>query len=301
MTPRALALALALSPCPFFAAGCDGAAAPPSPGDAAEVAADPAAAHASSAPTAGATDRADEAEQDKPAPPPIENDAGPKLLARVLSLAVTDGGLVRYDMFADRELLAALDRVVTWYDRNPVPADRVEKLAFLCNAYNANILARAYRESTRPGFESVVKVEGFFDTRPIRVGRESMTFNDLENSLIRPLGDARIHAALVCAAMSCPPLRAEPYRAETLDAQLDDQCKRWVNDPAKFRIVDGELGLSTILNWYGEDFDGPPYGNRVGFVLAYADPAGELARFIVNRDGPEIRWLEYDWTLNRAR
>jgi len=318
MTIRGLTVALATWL--LVATGCDGSPSAPGAGAEAKAGAEPTA----GAPEAGGTAEApanpgtsagtgetgsggaaappadDEKKTTRPGPPPMTDDSGNWLYGRVLALVVTEKGLVRYDKFEDHELREALERAVTWYDRTPMPTDRDEKLAFLCNAYNANVLARAYRESVKPGFESVVKVPGFFDSHPIRVGREGLTLNDLENKLIRPMGDARIHAALVCGAMSCPPLRGEPYEAAHLDAQLDDQCKRWVNDPTKFRMVDGKLGLSEILNWYGDDFRKPPFGSPLGFVLAYADPASDIARFIANLDEPPTQWIAYDWTLNKA-
>jgi len=152
----------------------------------------------------------------------------------------------------------------------------------------------------KPGFDTVVNVPGFFDDMRITVAGDAMTLNDLENERIRPLGDARIHAALVCAAMSCPPLRAEPYAASRLNAQFDDQCRRWVNDDGKFRVVDGQLGMSRILDWYGVDFETPKYGGPAGFVRAYAEPNGSIGRFLVTADPVRTTWLEYDWTLNQA-
>ena len=45
-----------------------------------------------------------------------------------------------------------------------------------------------------------------------RVGRGGLNLFDLENSLIRSYGDARIHAAINCASASCPRIRqVRPY------------------------------------------------------------------------------------------
>jgi hypothetical protein len=158
----------------------------------------------------------------------------------------------------------------------------------------------AWTESRKEGFVSVLEVPGFFDRRTITVAGQTTTLNELENEHIRPLNDPRMHAALVCAATSCPPLRREPYVADRLDEQLDDQCRRWVNDSSKFRLVDGELGMSEILNWYGEDFRTAPFGNEVGFVLAYADSSSRMTGYILNTDRPQVTWIPYDWTLNQA-
>jgi hypothetical protein len=239
-----------------------------------------------------------------PATAPVTASAPATAFAELLSKIVTDEGLVRYDVLDQPANSAALAQYVQTLADAPLPGDQAERLAFWCNAYNANVLRNASLARKQPGFVSVEKVKGFFDESPIVVANEALTLNDLENKRIRPLGDARIHAALVCAARSCPPLRAEPYRAADLDTQLDDQCKRWVNDTTKFRLEGGKLGLSEILKWYGEDFETPRYGTRVGFVLAYADPGREVARFIAGELTADRKvattWIPYDWTLNDA-
>ena len=145
-------------------------------------------------------------------------------------------------------------------------------------------------------------IPGFFDTLAITVTGKQMTLNGLENEQIRPMGDPRIHAALVCAAMSCPPLRAEPYKAERLDEQLNDQSRRWINDPNRNGIDEqGRLGVSMIMQWYGDDFSVDPYRGVVGFVRAFAEPAGPIGQLLSRQDAPPVHFLKYDWRLNRPR
>jgi hypothetical protein len=221
--------------------------------------------------------------------------------AELLDAVVTDDGLVRYDRLEASPNRTRLESVVKAIAEADLPDETKGKLAFWSNAYNAHVLAEVIAARAKPGFESVIKVDGFFDEDLITVAGESLTLNDLENKRIRPLGDPRIHAALVCAAISCPPLRDEPFVAERLDEQFDDQCRRWVNDRGKFRIVDGKLGVSQILNWYGEDFAKPPYPSPAAFVLAFARPSSELEQFIKRHEGdPPITFLDYDWSLNEA-
>lgn len=218
----------------------------------------------------------------------------------LLDEIVTPQGLVRYDRFREADRVMRIGLVVREFKEADLPEDGNEKLAFLCNAYNANVLFQAMMERAKPGFTSVINVEGFFDRFPVTVAAEPMYLNFLENKRIRPLGDPRVHAALVCAAMSCPPLRIERYQGDMLDRQLDDQCRRWVNDTDRNRVENGTLQLSEIFNWYGEDFTVEPYGGVVGFLRHFAEPGGELAAFLVSEANPTIEWLEYDWSLNLA-
>lgn len=234
--------------------------------------------------------------------PPMDTGFARAMYAYQLLLdeIVSPGGLVRYDRFSEGDRVMRIGLVVREFKEAALPEDTNEKLAFLCNAYNANVIFQAMMERAKPGFTSVINVEGFFDQRPITVAAEPMYLNFLENERIRPLGDPRIHAALVCAAQSCPPLRIEHYRGDMLDRQLDDQCRRWVNDSARNRIENGTLLLSEIFNWYGEDFEVEPYGGVVGFLRRYAEPGGELATFLESHSNPSIEWMKYDWTLNQA-
>jgi hypothetical protein len=222
------------------------------------------------------------------------------MLASLLGQAVTPEGLVRYDALATPENTATLSRLVNTYGDAKMPESRPKRLAFLCNAYNANVVAMVLRERSRPGFINVIKVEGFFDRMQITVARRQITLNVLENEIIRPMGDPRIHAALVCAAMSCPPLRAEPFKPERLDEQFDDQCRRWVNDPERNTVRGEQLVISRIFEWFKEDFDRPPYDSVVGFLRAYADPDSEIGKLLARNPSPGVSYMEYDWTLNAA-
>jgi len=213
---------------------------------------------------------------------------------------VTPDGLVRYDRLAFDLNSSRLGLAIKKYGEADLPEVRQAQIAYYCNVYNANLLLHALMEQHRSDFTTLLAIEGLFDKRPVRVAGEPMPFNLLENDRIRPLGDPRIHAALVCGAMSCPPLRREVYRPDILDEQLDDQCRRWINDPTRNRVENGVLKLSEIFNWYGGDFDAVPYGGVVGFVRHFAAPGSELASFLKAHPNPAIEWLPYDWSLNRA-
>ena len=218
----------------------------------------------------------------------------------LLSEMVTSEGLVHYEYFSREELVARIGLVVREFKESSLPESSEEKMAFWCNTYNANVLFHVMMEREKPGFTTVDNVDGFFDSRPFTAAGELMYLNFLENERIRPMGDPRIHAVLVCAAKSCPPLRRIIFKADKLDSQFNDQCSRWVNDPSKNRVEDGKLLLSQIFNWYGKDFEVEPYGGVVGFVKHFAEPGGELATFLQANPAPAIEWMKYDWTLNQA-
>ena len=118
--------------------------------------------------------------------------------------------------------------------------------------------------------------------------------------LVDTLLDPRIHAALVQGAMGSPPLRAEPYDAARLSEQLDDQCRRWINDPARNRARGDTLALSAILERHQADFAASPFGGVLGFVKAYAAPGGPIAELLARNPAPAIEWIPFDPAVNQA-
>lgn len=172
-----------------------------------------------------------------------------------------------------------------------------EKLAFWINIYN--ILAIDLVRRHYP-VDSIRSIGGFFS--PVwkmiagEVGGRSYTLHQIEHEILRPMGEPRIHAAIVCAALSCPPLRREPYRTAELDAQLDDNVRLWFADPRKGARIDRlarTLYLSPILDWFAEDF-----GNNV-LLFAATHLSDEDASWIrAQGNALRIRYLDYDWRLN---
>ena len=86
-----------------------------------------------------------------------------------------------------------------------------------------------------------------------------MTLDGIEHGVLRKdYHVPRIHMALVCAAMGCPPLRNEPYTGERLFAQLDDQARRFLSNPARFRNERREGGERAIIFPSGPHRDTAP-------------------------------------------
>lgn len=221
---------------------------------------------------------------------------------QLLPQFVTPQGLVRYERLLTGSNRDTLDTVRSGYWRSPLPEAGPKRLAFLLNAYNVNVLTLVLGLGMDQGvaLRSVKDAAGFFDVRTFQVGRVETTLNGLENDMIRPLRDPRIHAALVCAAMSCPPLRREPYESHRLGEQLDDQCRRFVNDSTRNRVDGDGLALSEIFKWYEADFAVEPYGGVIGFVKRYAAQGGPIAALLARKPDPAIAWIPYDWALNQA-
>lgn len=217
----------------------------------------------------------------------------------LLQLAIHDG-LVDYDVFAAHR--AELDRYLERVGQVDLAAlERDQLMALLINAYNAYTI-RSILE--HPHVASIREIDGVWDRRTHLVGGFDLTLDNLEHNLLRPyFRDPRIHVAVNCAARSCPPLAPWAFRGEALDAQLEERTTAFFRDPRFTRLERETLYLSALLDWYGKDFIDaqaqPRADSLPEFVKRYASE--ELATRL-EQLGPrvEIRFLDYDWALNRA-
>ncbi len=178
-------------------------------------------------------------------------------------------------------------------------SDRDATLAFWINAYNIVAIDMV---AGRYPLESIRDIGSFFqsvwDIDATEIEGVAYTLGEIEHEILRPLGDPRIHAAIVCASVSCPSLRREPYEAARIEAQLDDAVRTWLSDADKgLRVEPAErrVKLSRIFDWFADDFGGPR--GVIDFATRYSPPAAR--RWIgENRSEVTIEYFTYDWSLN---
>ena len=177
------------------------------------------------------------------------------------------------------------------------PADldeRNNRLALLINAYNAFAI-RGILDGYSPS--SMLGRYSFFKHRTYGLLGAETTLEDLEHDRILPLGEPRVHFAIVCASLSCPRLADRAYMPADLDAQLDTAARAFANDSTRNRYdVQRRVAfLSSIFDWYKADFVGAA-GSTQKFLARYvSDPA---VKELLARDGFKIRFVDYDWDLN---
>ena len=241
------------------------------------------------------------------------------------------GGLVDYDGMKKNYLFRDYIRQI-----GSCQPDRLEtedaKLALACNAYNAlvidgvitykikdSVMDHKFDESGKEVHvdpeakpkegEEKEKLSDFFGTKVHYYAGKTIALNDLEHKMIRPVfKEPRVHVALVCAAKSCPSIRAEAYTAERVRDQLQDQSVQFANNSkyVTFGPVtkDGEtkecLQLSSILDWYGSDFDEKyPDGSYLQWIKESTDdPKIKDACEKAIKKEVEVSFIEYDWSLN---
>ncbi len=197
---------------------------------------------------------------------------------RVDYAAVRDEHMKPLEAYLDHA--AALD---------PESLSKDERLATLINVYNATVLHAVAKRLT-DDYQVSENDWGLFNEALVRWNGNTVSLNDLEHKLIRPVfNDPRIHVALVCGAVSCPPLIDHAYTAKTLDETLENKMKAFVNDTSRNQVDKNSkaLRLSSIFDWYADDFGGKEK------LAAYVDRYHEA-----DLSDYSVEFLEYSWELN---
>jgi hypothetical protein len=202
----------------------------------------------------------------------------------------------------DEQLTPYLNRLA---QADPSGWDRDERLAFWINAYNAltiDLILEHYPVESiwavTPGAGPSASEKSPF-TLDVGVVADTMrSLDEIEHEIIRVRFDEpRIHFAVVCAAVSCPTLRREAYVGARLDAQLDEQTRAFVRNPAKNEIpAEGDTArFSRIVSWYQQDFGNSPAAVQ-RFYAPYAEAPAVRRR--LEEAAYAVDYLPYDWTLN---
>lgn len=201
------------------------------------------------------------------------------------------GGAVNYPGFQDNP---AFRKYVDDLGKPTRLDGKAETLAYYINAYNA-LAIQGILEGLSPS--SLLGRARYFKLKEWPLNGQTITLYDLEHKILRPLGEPRIHFAIICASKSCPFLRSQAYTAAQLDGQLDEQARQFVNDPFRNRFdkTSRTASLSEIFKWFDEDFRGPA-GSPQKYIARYVADA-EVAQGL-GSDAYKVEWIDYDWSLN---
>ncbi|MBV6446908.1 DUF547 domain-containing protein [Nitrosomonas sp.] len=189
---------------------------------------------------------------------------------------------------------------------------RSERLAFLINAYNAytiDLILTRY-----PKLDSIKDLGSFLQTpwkkHFVPLFGKILSLDDIEHGMIRKSGDynePRIHFAVNCASIGCPGLLNEAYISSKLEAQLETMTRAFLADRSRnrYNVTTGRLEVSKIFDWYREDFERGWKGwhKLDQFFAHYADSLTDTpeAKASVIAGGVKIRFLDYDWVLNKQK
>lgn len=194
-------------------------------------------------------------------------------------------GLKAHDAAGLQNLRLQLGRV------NVAALNRKQQLAYWINVYNINTVAtivESYPVKSIRDLSTDPLIFTVFKKKRVPFGSELLSLDDVETAKIREaFHDPRVHFAINCASKSCPPIRSEAYVGEHVDAQLDDQAKRFLTANTHFTRNGDTLvvHVTKIMDWFGGDF-----GDKAAFLRKYISiPAAKSVEFAYD---------DYDWALN---
>lgn len=172
-----------------------------------------------------------------------------------------------------------------------------EQFAFWVNLYNAVTVRTVLDHYPVASIRDIN--DGFLSPGPwdrplVTVEGKSVTLNDIESRILRPLwDDPRIHYVLNCASVGCPNLEVAAYRGKGLNARLDAAARSYINNPRGVRVDGDRLVISSIYAWFEDDFGGSESA-VLAHLKRYADP--DLSRDLAQHG--TIGGYDYDWALN---
>ena len=218
----------------------------------------------------------------------------------LLKQYVNDRGLVDYRTW-EQSPQKLTDWLQTVSQVNPELLDSNQQLALWLNLYNALTIARVLRkypiDSILPKFLGIPNWLAFwwFFSRPVyTINSDSYSLSNIEHDILRPqFKEPRIHFALVCASMGCPLLRNEAYWSDRVLTQLDEDARRFINNPDKvyYNSKTQTLYCSKIFKWYKKDF----------LTLANSVPE-YIQNYLVDTSlnaATPVEYLDYSWKLNQ--
>lgn len=177
--------------------------------------------------------------------------------------------------------------------------DRATALAYWINLYNALTIEGILREYPTSSILAHVRPLGYNIWRDLRleIGGKGHSLEDIEHGILRPMGEPRIHFAIVCASVGCPRLRNEAYLPSRLEEQLNSNARHFFarNDTFQWSPGNWTLYLSPILQWFADDF-GANDAERIATIGPFL--ADDQDRRVLTSTKVRVRHLDYDWRLN---
>eukprot|EP00189_Rhodosorus_marinus_P003682 CAMPEP_0113955836 /NCGR_PEP_ID=MMETSP0011_2-20120614/1649_1 /TAXON_ID=101924 /ORGANISM="Rhodosorus marinus" /LENGTH=284 /DNA_ID=CAMNT_0000965759 /DNA_START=258 /DNA_END=1112 /DNA_ORIENTATION=+ /assembly_acc=CAM_ASM_000156 len=263
---------------------------------------------------------------------PTTQDIAGELQSQIKSLYVEyldiEGMKVDYDALRNSDGFKEYEtQALRLVDVDPTSLKRDERIAFFVNLYNALTIHGMARARVQPS--NLPSRLLFYSKTSYIIGGQPYSLNDIENNVLRgnkpqvldpfrfmifspsdprfpsiiDTPDPRIHFALNCGAMSCPPIRF--YTAENLEFGLQASTESFIASDDNVRITpeSGVVYLSRVFQWYKTDFASSGEDvDLLNWVQANASvdsgKAKELKTILDSGESVEIKWLEYDWSVN---
>lgn len=173
---------------------------------------------------------------------------------------------------------------------------RREQLTFWINLYNAktvDLVLDTYPVDSIRRIPKGLLPLGPWDKKVLTVEGRNLSLNDIEHGILRPIWkDYRIHFLVNCASIGCPNLQGQALTADNYDETAHRAAMEYIDHPRALRKQGNGIILSSLFDWYVEDFGGKSLKN----IQKYLSP---LKKSLL--ENPEFIRYEYDWNLNEEK
>lgn len=247
-----------------------------------------------------------------------------KQLGKVETAATDKDGLVNYKEARTSDKFAIFEEAVC--ELQGVAMDKMGadmKLAFGINLYNL-MIKYAFM---KVGIGQTTLARGaFFSGVKMNVGGDILSFNDLENGVLRgnrkppyslsapfasddkrgrlamETADCRIHFALNCGAKSCPPVKSFSTQAIEEELRIVAQAFCEQDDNVRMNPAKNVLHLTKILDWYRVDF-ADSKGDLPEKIVEFLRGSRKdtLMKMIESGKAVSVSYNTYDWGTNASQ
>ena len=200
---------------------------------------------------------------------------------------VDENGKVNYNKINKNQI--DLDKVITHFEglKPKENWSKNEKLAYWINAYNAYSIKLVIDNYP---IKSILDINNAWKIRFINIDGSKISLDDIDNRILRKLGEPRIHFAINCASYSCPSLKNRAFYPDTIENELESAAVFFINDAERNNITKKEAKISKLFDWFKDDFT--TQTDLVTFLNQYSK--------IKISDRTKISFLEYNWSLNNV-
>mmetsp|Transcript_14418 Transcript_14418/g.27025 ORF Transcript_14418/g.27025 Transcript_14418/m.27025 type:complete len:514 (+) Transcript_14418:120-1661(+) len=239
-----------------------------------------------------------------------------KQLGKILKTHTDADGKVNYKEAANHVDFPAFEEAVC--ELQAVDFENMEynlKLAFSINLYNLMIKYAFVKVGIG---SSPLGRSAFFNSVGFEVGGHVLTFDDLENGVLRgnhkaPYGtskpfsskedgrlklamstvDHRLHFALNCGAKSSPFVR--DFTASCIQEELRIAAQEFCDDDGNVLVQGNTLYLSKIFSWYMEDF-GENTTELASVLARYCRGSKSMnLKKLIAAGSVKVKFNNYDW------
>jgi len=229
----------------------------------------------------------------------LDNSAWGAFLSRYVRSGANGVNLVNYGGVTPGDKQALKSYIATLEAATPTAMNRDAAMAYWINLYNAktvDIILDNYPVSSIRKIGGGLFSSGPWDEKVVTVEGRTLSLNDIEHGILRPIwDDPRIHYAVNCASIGCPDLMTQPFTSANLAGMLDQAARGYINHPRGAAVENGRLVVSSIFDWYKGDFGGTDAG-VIAHLRQYA--TGPLAAGLGTVNS--ISSDRYDWDLNEG-